>query len=143
MAFENEIFLSSKNFFFSCIMISKMLKNEFQDNDEKSCNWFKNKATKKIDFWKHSLSRKKFIVLKIQNVTRLLFRTTNEIQYNVHIDHALAWELTTSDMCDEIFIFHFLLNFQTFSVLNKFLIPKKAWMSQHLRLGNSRSAYSR
>ena len=49
-AFENQIFLVSRNFF-SWIWISKMgVKMIIQDNNEKSWSWFKNNVPPKIDF---------------------------------------------------------------------------------------------
>ena len=43
-AFENEIILVSRNFFFVNTDVKNGCKNEFEDNNEKSCSQFKNRV---------------------------------------------------------------------------------------------------
>ena len=42
-------FLVSRNFFMN-FDLKNSCKNEFKDNNEKSCSWFRNKGSHKIDF---------------------------------------------------------------------------------------------
>ena len=54
--------------FFSWILILKRCKNEFQDNKEKSCSWFKKKVPQKIEFsavWTH-VSHPTALTLKVK-----------------------------------------------------------------------------
>ena len=50
-AFSKKILFSGvKEFFFVYYDFKNGCKNEFEDNNEKSCSWFKNKVPQKIDF---------------------------------------------------------------------------------------------
>ena len=43
-------FFGVKEFFYMIFDFKNGCENEFKDNNEKSCNWFRNRVSRKIDF---------------------------------------------------------------------------------------------